>query len=219
MNRAYKTLVTIFALGCLTSCSTDKSNKTSYDTCDEPTLELVNKGISLINSNNDSALLYLQKAEELDSNCWNVNHHLVLVYASLKDFERALNVNNRLLRLEKHDPQHLMRAAIFSHHLGRKEDERKFLNKASKSYNKLSYSEYYGNTSLGKLAFELDLEICNVLMGDTTAKGRINNLIKSDSIGVYPKEVFYNLTIEKYYNFLQKGPDTIQSTVQIKKKG
>lgn len=211
MNKLNLFLIVLTLFSLLVSCSKKSERKASSHTCNEQTLDLVKKGVDF-GFDNDSALFYLKKAEELDSMCYNVNSNLVTVYTSLSDFKSAYHVSKRILSLEPDNPQHLMRVALLSHLINNKKEELSYLSRASESYKKFSYNDFYvGNDEFNKLAYAVEIEVCNLLLGDETATNRINDLISEDTTGSYMYGGYYNLTPEKYYDFLQNGNDNTES--------
>ena len=206
MSKIYLALVIVTFFGSMDSYFKKNDRKISNHKCKEETIDIASQGVRFIGYDNDSALFYLKKAEEIDSLCFNVNYHLIIVYSGLNEYDNAFNVNKRFLFYEPDNPQYLMRAAVFSRFLNNEDDEELYLRLASKSYEKYDFYDFYeGNDEINKVIYKFELEICNLLLGDKTAMDRMNKLIDDDSNGLLDRDIFYNLTPEKYYKFLQTG--------------
>ncbi|MGK0308962.1 MAG: hypothetical protein ACI8RP_001929 [Urechidicola sp.] len=206
MSKIYLAVVIVTFFGSMDSCSKKNERKISNHKCEEETIDIASQGVGFMGYDNDSALFYLKKAEELDSFCFNVNYHLIIVYSGLNDYKNAFIVNKRFLFYEPDNPQYLMRAAVFSRFLNNEDDEELYLRLASKSYERYDFNNFYeGNDEINKVMYKVELEICNLLLGDKTAMDRMNKLIDDDSNGLFDRDIFYNLTPEKYYKFLQTG--------------
>ena len=200
----YRLILIFFIL--TMSCSQQEQRTIKEHECSDSALEYSNKAVFLIGSNNDSALFFLKKAEGIDSLCFHVNQHLLKTYNSIRDYEKSFLVNQRFLYIEPQNPQYLQRAGILCHFLGKTQESEEYLQKSLVSYNKYHFSQFYAKEGYYPSQFyELEKEICRLLLNREDAPENINDIIEQIKPESSDLDVYKNLTQEKYINFMKNG--------------